>query len=360
MIEIRWIFVRNETYIFLDIEAALIRGKQYMIEIGAVKWLPDGSIDTFSELIQPYKFKKLNHRIQKLTGIQTEDLLFASPFKQVMHRFIEWSKGNSIFVTFGEFDRKVLEEECQRNHMKDDFLYPIVDFQQKYMIANQLHAQPSLTNLMDQFQITAKEHHRALADAISLYRIFEAADGHQLIEAQKTNEFVLLLTENRQMDEKVDVVLNYISGKVFPSYIRIDTIQSLQTYLQCEVMEKKVLLEDGTVQTTAYTEILPSIEVAQFLQTVMDQLNNKVLITRSGLKQLSRLKRIHRCAIPKTEVMTLQHLLMDAEVVSRFTMNGQSLHTYEKKLHQLLLQNQQPIIEEFTKRNLFTLEEVHL
>lgn len=352
--------MRKETYIFLDIEAALIRGKQHMIELGAVKWLPDGSVEYFSELIQPYKFKKLNHRIQKLTGIQTEDLLNASPIKQVMNRFIQWCKGDAVFVTFGEFDRKVLEEECKRNHIHRNFLYPIVDFQQKYMIEHQLHEQPSLANLMNKYNVVAEEQHRALADANSLFHIFQAASGPALIETQKTNEFILLLTETRQMDEKVDVVLNYTIGKVYPSFIHIDSVQSLKSSLNCVVKEKEVQLEDGSVEKTECVDILPNEEVRQFLHEVIDQMENKVLITRSGLKQLSRLKRIHQCTIPKTEVMTLQNLLLDSEDVARFALNGQTLHTYERKIQQLLVQYQKPIINEFNKRNLFVLEEVQL
>ena len=95
--------VRRNTYICVDIEAALIRGRQYMIELGAVKWNPDGTMDTFTQLIQPYKFKKLNAHIQKLTGITTEQLLDAPSFKEAMYRFKRWCNGNPIFLTFGEF-----------------------------------------------------------------------------------------------------------------------------------------------------------------------------------------------------------------------------------------------------------------
>lgn len=351
--------MRNETYIFLDIEAALVRGKQHIIEIGAVKWLPNGEIECFSEFVQPYKLKKLSARIQNLTGIQTEDLLSAPCFKEVMNEFVEWSEGNTIFVTFGEFDRKILEEELQRNRMSSDFLYPIIDFQQKYMIEHQVKNQPSLSQLMTKYNVTTERHHRALQDALSLFHIFDAANGLEMIEHQKTNQFALMLTENRQGEEEMDVFLTYVTGEVFPSNLNIHSIRSIHKTLIFIKKEREMIQEDGTVQMTEFNEIVPNEEVAHFLQEVAQDINDKVLITRSGLKQLSRMNRLHQCTIPKTEVMTLQNLLMDDEAVSRFTINGQSLHTYEKKLYRLLYQYKHKLIAEFNKRNLFV-EEVKI
>lgn len=353
-------FVRKETYIFLDIEAALVRGRQHIIEIGAVKWLPNGEVETFSQLIQPYKLKKLSKRIQNLTGIQTEDLLTAPSFKHVMKDFIDWSKGDTIFVTFGEFDRKVLEEELSRNYMNRSFLYPIIDFQQKYMIEHQLKTQPSLSQLMEQFNVTTEQQHRALHDAITLYQIFEESNGLRMIEKQKTNQFALLLSENRQGDEEIEVLLTYITGEIYPTKMNIHSIESIQKTLTCIKREKEEVQEDGTLLKTEYNEIVPNEEIAHFLHEVAQDISNKVLITRSGLKQLSRMNRLHHCTLPKTEVMTLQNLLLDAEALNRFTINGQSLHTYEQRLYKLLYQYKNKLIEEFKKRNLFTEVEVKI
>lgn len=41
-------FIRAKGNIyFLDIEAAIVRGKQHIIEIGAVKWLPNDEVEFF-------------------------------------------------------------------------------------------------------------------------------------------------------------------------------------------------------------------------------------------------------------------------------------------------------------------------
>lgn len=351
--------VSDYTYIFLDIEATLIRGKQHIIEIGAVKWLPDGTKDSISQLIKPSNFKKLNSHIQKLTGIKTEQILAASPFKSVMTRFMNWCKGETILVTFGEFDRKVLEEELIRNNMDVSFIYPIIDFQQKYMIANQLKDQPSLGGLLNTYEIEVEIQHRALADAYSLFKIFEATNGAQLIEYQKTNEFSLLLSEMRQMEEAFDLNIAYITANVSPNNISITSIQKLDKQLQFDILEEQREKEDGEIETIQRTQIHPNRDVEIFLKDIAKDLhNNKVLITRSGLKYLSRISRLHHCVIPKTEVMTLQLLLQDEERINEFALNDETNESFINKVQTLLTKNKDLIIEEFKIRDLLIREEV--
>lgn len=352
--------VRKNTYIFVDVEATLIRGQQHIIEIGAIKWLPDGTIERFSQLIQPYKFKKLNAHIQKLTGITTGQLLNAPPFKLVMPKFMKWCGKNSIFVTFGEFDRKVLEEELIRNHMDVRFLYPIIDFQQKYMIENQLKEQPSLMKLLEQYDITTDINHRALADAISLFHIFKEANGEELIEKQRTDQFGLILSEFRQQEETYDLYLSYISGRVWPTFVDVQSIKTIHKQLFFEIKEEHKELEDGDIETIHRTMIQPNQEVESFIKMMINDIQDKVLITRSGLKQLAKINRLHHAVFPKTEVVTLQHLLQNDEAVNEFTIHHSSVTTYENKLQQLMTKYEKEIIAEFEKRNLFVKEKVDI
>ncbi len=329
--------VRKYTYIFLDIEATLIRGNQHIIEIGAVKWLPDGTRNSFSQLIKPLKFKKLNSHIQKLTGIQTEQILNAPSFKSVITKFKKWCEGDTILVTFGEFDRKVLEEELIRNEMTVDFIYPIIDFQQKYMIANQLKNQPSLGSLLESFQIEVEIQHRALADALSLYKIFHTANGVELIEQQKTNEFGLLLSELHQLDDVFDVRICYISGNVSPMNIEITSISKLNKPLLYDIVEDQRKTENGEIEVLQRTQIHPNKDVEIFLRNIIQNIQNKVLITRSGLKQLSKVLRLHHCVIPKTEVMTLQLLLNNDNLLHEFALSNETtIELDEDKIHFLL------------------------
>ncbi|BDH61449.1 hypothetical protein MTP04_15790 [Lysinibacillus sp. PLM2] len=351
---------RNETYIFIDIEATLIHGRQNIIEIGAVKWLPDGTIEKFERLIRPSKFKKLNHHIQKLTGITTDEILSASSFDSVIQEFIRWCQGNTIFVTFGEFDRKVLEEELTRHHINKDFLYPIVDFQQKYMIDHHLKDQPSLSGLMSSLKLEVKTQHRALADAYSLLNIFVALDGITLIEKQRTNEFALLLSEMKQKETVYEVSFTLLTGIVSNKGVSELSIESLTKSLHYNTREVERISKEGELQKVLVNEVIPDHDMKQFFNSIVNKIHSKVLITRSGLKQISKIFRLHNCSIPKTEVMTLQQLLKDEDLISLFTMDGQSIAAYEKKLQHLINVYQKNIIDEFMKRNLFYKEAVQV
>nr|WP_285842556.1 3'-5' exonuclease [Ureibacillus chungkukjangi] len=353
--------VRKYTYIFIDVEATLIRGKQNIIEIGAIKWLPDGTTEEFSQLIQPYKFRKLNAHIQKLTGISTEELLRAPSIKEVMPQFMRWCAGDTILVAFGEFDRKVLEDELVRYDLDTSFLYPFVDFQQKYMIENKQKEQPSLLKLLETYNIEVDIQHRALADAISLFNIFKEINGEQLIEKQQTNEFGLVLSEFRQQEEVYDLFLTYIVGEITPAgTVDIQSVQSINKQLAYETIEEQREITEGVTETVQRTIIHSSSEVEVFIKNIIADVETKVLITRSGLKQLSKINRLHRAVFPKTETMTLQQILQTEEAVNEFTLNSLTIPSYENKLYTLLKKYEPHIVNEFEKRLLFKKEAIHI
>lgn len=353
--------VRKYTYIFVDVEATLIRGKQNVIEIGAIKWLPDGTLEEFSQLIQPYKFRKLNAHIQKLTGISTDELLRAPSIKEVMPKFMEWCGQDTVLVAFGEFDRKVLEEELLRNQMDSDFLYPFVDYQQKYMIANQLKEQPSLSKLLEKYEIETNIHHRALADAISLFNIFKETNGDALIEKQRTNEFGLLLSEFRQQEDAYDLYLTYVVAEIsIAGSIDVHSIQTVNKQLPFETREEQREITEGVTEKVQRTIIHPNSEVETFLKSIISDVKNKVFITRSGLKQLSKIHRLHHAVFPKMEAMTLLQILDSEEAVNEFTLNSLTIPAYERKLNSLIKKYEASIVAEFEKRLLFVKEEVHI
>ncbi|MEK5080010.1 3'-5' exonuclease [Solibacillus sp. FSL W7-1436] len=343
---------RTKTYISIDIEAALIRGKQYIIEIGAVKWLPDGTTETFTQLIQPYKFKKLNAHIQKLTGITTEQLVDAPSFKEAFNKFKRWCKQDYVFLTFGEFDRKVLEEELSRNYIKNDCLYPMIDFQQKYMIANGLKEQPSLGGLMAQLGLENETQHRALADAASLLSIFVKVDGDQLIEQQQTNDFILLLTNFRMLETTYELVISVTNCKVEDNAITVESMNTFRDELPFTVQMVERVGEDGEKTTTEKISIKPNAQAKQFLQQISENMNGKILISRTALRSMSKILKLHQVTLPKTEVMTLVNLLKKEEIIARFNLEDEPTNTYEARVLHLLVKYEHMFVAEFYKRAL--------
>lgn len=342
----------SKTYISVDVEAALIRGKQYIIEIGAVKLLPDGTTETFTQLIQPYKFKKLNAHIQQLTGITTEQLLDAPSFKEAFNKFKRWCKQDYVFLTFGEFDRKVLEEELTRNYLNKDCLYPIVDFQQKYMIANAIKEQPSLGGLMQQLGLEAEIQHRALADAFSLLRIFQTINGKELILQQQTNEFILLLTNFKMLESTYELVISKTFCTIHHDHIHIENMQTFREELPFTIQCDEKMTADGELKTVEHINIQSSEQARLFLQQIAQAASGKILISRSPLRSISKILKLHQVTLPKTEVMTLTNLLKKEELISKFNLVDESINAYEEKILRLIHKFEAIFVDEFHKRAL--------
>ncbi|MEK4699321.1 3'-5' exonuclease [Solibacillus sp. FSL R7-0668] len=354
------ILERTKTYISVDIEAALIRGKQYIIEIGAVKWLPDGTTETFTQLIQPYKFKKLNAHIQQLTGIKTEQLLDAPSFKEAFYKFKRWCKQDYVFLTFGEFDRKVLEEELTRNYINKDCLYPIIDFQQKYMIAQGIKEQPSLGGLMEQLGLEIETQHRALADADSLLAIFKAVNGVNIIEQQQTNEFTLFLTNFRMLESTYDLVMSVTNCSVINGQVQVHAMNTFREELPYTVQKIERTQEDGEVQISEKVSIQSSPGAKLFLQQLAEDVPGKILISRSALRSVSKILKLHHVTLPKTEVMTLTHIMKTEEMVAKFNLVDESTHSFEAKLMRLIRKFEQAFVDEFYKRALIEKQAVEV
>lgn len=342
----------SKTYISVDVEAALIRGKQYIIEIGAVKLLPDGTTETYTQLIQPYKFKKLNNHIQQLTGITTDQLLDAPSFKEAFYKFKRWCKRDYVLLTFGEFDRKVLEEELTRNYINKDCLYPIVDFQQKYMIANAIKEQPSLGGLMQQLGLEVETQHRALADAFSLLRIFQTIDGEQLIRNQQTNEFILLLTNFKMLESTYELVISKTICTIEHDQVHIEDMQTLREELPFTIQSVEKMTADGELKMVEHINVESSERAKQFLQQIVIDATGKILISRSPLRSISKILKLHHVTLPKTEVMTLTNLLKKEDIIMDFNLVDETTHAYEAKILRLIRKYQSIFVEEFYKRAL--------
>lgn len=346
-------FLTKLTYISIDIEAALIRGKQYCIEIGAVKYEPNGAIDTFSQLIQPYKFKRLNRHITALTGITSEQLYDAPSFKDVMRDFKAWCGEKAIFLTFGEFDRKVLEDECTRNRLSTKFLFPMVDYQQKLMIHSKVKEQPSLARMMEQLGLEAEVAHRALADADSLRQIFMSTNGEKIIQSQQTDKLTMVISSLKPNEHHYDLMVGSLSCKVTKKRVEIEEQSFLFEKLDFEEIQKERVDENGEKIVTTTTKIIPSAKVKSELQRIVAKMQHEVVLTRNGMRGFTKILKLHGVQMPKTEVMSWQFLMQSEEASNVFLYNDESPAIYEAKVISLLKKNERYIIDEFEKRALF-------
>ena len=99
-----------------------IRGE--IIQIGAVRMLPDGTVaDEFQVLVCPKYYKKLNSRVSKLTGLRDSRLREEGlPFPEALRRFRDWIGGECIFLTWGFDDITILEDNILLHDDEPDWI----------------------------------------------------------------------------------------------------------------------------------------------------------------------------------------------------------------------------------------------
>lgn len=177
VVRVRWVLDPHQVYVVVDVETTGGRGEHHRVtEIGAVK-IQNGKVtDRFQTLLNPQR--SIPPAITRLTGITPGMVANAPCFPDVADDFAEFL-GDAIFVAHNvEFDYRFIAREFSRlgrpfRHAK---LCTCASMRKLYPG----HRSYSLGALCRAYDITLKQHHRALCDA-------EAAA-----------ELLLLINEKRQ------------------------------------------------------------------------------------------------------------------------------------------------------------------
>lgn len=172
-------------YIILDIE---FNGRKFaselpmeVIEIGAVRL--DASLqmkDTFTSLIRPVYFSKLNSFIKKKTGIPQPDIDAAPRFPKVIGEFRRWldrSEDGVLLITWGGEDLKRIVQDTRMHKLDDSYWMAVdtFDLLKGYLRVQQLSNDVSVEAALQQLDIPAEgSAHRALDDAVMTGEIFKA------------------------------------------------------------------------------------------------------------------------------------------------------------------------------------------
>lgn len=172
-------------YIILDIE---FNGRKFaselpmeVIEIGAVRL--DASLqmkDTFTSLIRPVYFSKLNSFIKKKTGIPQPDIDAAPRFPKVIGEFRRWldrSEDGVLLITWGGEDLKRIVQDTRMHKLDDSYWLAVdtFDLLKGYLRVQQLSNDVSVEAALQQLDIPAEgSAHRALDDAVMTGEIFKA------------------------------------------------------------------------------------------------------------------------------------------------------------------------------------------
>ena len=111
-------------FMVIDFEAtctntsAFPRREMEIIEIGAVLCNSDHNlISSFQSFIQPVRHPILTDFCIELTSIQQEQVNSAPKFPEVIDLFLHWQDtwqaSQAIFCSWGNFDKRILQENCR-------------------------------------------------------------------------------------------------------------------------------------------------------------------------------------------------------------------------------------------------------
>lgn len=105
-----------------------------IIEIGAVKCLPDGTVvEEFDRMVKPQYAQGITSKVRRITGIRDEDLLFARPLAQVLDEFRAWIGSERCrIVTWSPCDRAQIDLECAIKGLDADLPGRWLDIQRLY------------------------------------------------------------------------------------------------------------------------------------------------------------------------------------------------------------------------------------
>ena len=151
-----------------------------IIEIGACRVDRNYRVvDTFSEVICPRVYKKLDKHIKSVTGITEAELAQGRPFSDVFGEFIRWCGEDSLLVTWGRDDFPVLRRNALFFMTPMPF-EPPTDAQLVFGHAclHSPHQQMNLHNALETMNIEVDvPAHRAVYDAQCTAALLKAIDA---------------------------------------------------------------------------------------------------------------------------------------------------------------------------------------
>ncbi len=169
-----------------------------IIEIGACRVDRDYRVvDTFSAVIRPRLYKKLDKHIKSVTGITEAELEQGRPFSDVFGEFIAWCGEDVRLCTWGRDDFPVLKRNAAFFMTPMPF-EPPVDAQLVFAHAclHSAHQQMNLHNALDAMEIVVDvPAHRAVYDAqctaALLARIDEAVRALEPVQREQLERALL-------------------------------------------------------------------------------------------------------------------------------------------------------------------------
>lgn len=161
----------DRPFVVLDTETATILGAPHLLEIGAVRVAEGEVVDRFETLVRPQV--PIEADAMAIHGIGEDDVREAPDAKAALESFFAWLAGDWMAAHGARFDAGTLGFECVRwgLPMPDAPILDTVKLARKLLPDAPDHKLPTLCQLLE---IETPVHHRALADAVSCWKVLEA------------------------------------------------------------------------------------------------------------------------------------------------------------------------------------------
>lgn len=169
-------------YIIYDLEATCWRGRppkgyNEIIEIGAVKVNRYAQVvSEFNKFIKPSVNPILSSFCTYLTSITQDQVDGARHFDRVSQEFQDWITEDGddyALCSWGKFDKQFFINDCNLHKLDYDWVENHYDIKGQYHDYKKMHKHGGLkaTVKKEGFEFTGM-HHRAIADAQNLAKIF--------------------------------------------------------------------------------------------------------------------------------------------------------------------------------------------
>lgn len=151
-----------------------------IIEIGACRVNRNYQVvDTFSAIIRPKLYRRLDKHIKSVTGITESELAMGGTFSDVFGDFINWCGEDSLLVTWGRDDFPVLRRNAAFFMTPMPFSAPVdAQFVFGGAILGDVHQQMNLHAALEKMEIAPDvPAHRAVYDAQCTAALLETIDN---------------------------------------------------------------------------------------------------------------------------------------------------------------------------------------
>ena len=139
-----------------------------IIEIGAVKVSGGEITDRYSSFVNPKV--PIPFEIEKLTGINDQMVLDASPIEEILPEFLKFCEGTVLVAHNAGFDMSFIMENADRLGIRREFTYVDTVGIARILLPHQ--AKHTLDAVAKTLGISLENHHRAVDDAEATAEIF--------------------------------------------------------------------------------------------------------------------------------------------------------------------------------------------